>query len=94
MFALAAALYGAAFAVGVLVPLWLMFRRRTSRLWWNLAVPAVALWVTLAVGFYAVVPADLSPAEVLGNALTVVPAGVAEVVAFVFLIRSQPRPPT
>ena len=80
--------WGAAFAATILLPLWLLFRRNIDERWLQFGVSAVALWATISTALFASL--GLSPFEAIGNALTVLPAGVAAVAAFIVVIRGKP----
>ena len=81
-------LWGAVFAVAILLPLCLLMRRSTSDTWLVVALPALVLWAVISTGLFA---ADGLPIfEAIGNALAVLPAGALAVLAFMLVVRSKP----
>jgi hypothetical protein len=89
MLAFGGMLCGTVFAVVVLLPLWYLFRRDVSTRWVQLGLPAVALWAAISAALFAT--RDVTAFELVGNVLSALPAGVASVVAFVFVIRGSPH---
>jgi len=87
MLAFTGILWGVAFAVVVLLPLWLLFRRDLPDRWLQLALPAVVLWAAISMALFAT--RNLSVLEVIGNMLTVLPAGIVSVAAFILILRGN-----
>ena len=89
MLAFVGILWGTVFAVVVLLPLWYLLRRDVSSRWLQFALPAVGLWATISAALVAT--RDMPTFELIGNVLTVLPAGIASVAAFVLIIRGRPH---
>ena len=85
MLAFGGMLWGGAFSMVVLLPLWLLFRRTVAQPWLQLGLPAVTLWATISTAIFAT--REMSTSEVLGNTLTALPTGIACVAAFIHIMR-------
>ncbi len=81
-------LWGAVFAVAILVPLWLLTRGYATGMWLVFALPAVVLWAVISTGLFAT--RGLSAFEAIGNAVMVLPAGIAAALAFMFVAGHKP----